>query len=111
MHGRASTAEQLARCREEAQRHVREAIPRLERQRALVDRMHEQGLDTRLAEDLLLAMDDTMACFSQHLQRRTSDRRSPLTCEVSALAGLLQEAHQVTLGRRQAEDRPRTADR
>jgi hypothetical protein len=73
MHARASTTELLAHCRDEAQRHVREAVPRLERQRALVRRMQERGLDTTLAEDLLLAMDDTMACFVQHLQRRTTE--------------------------------------
>jgi hypothetical protein len=76
VHARASTPELLAHCRAEALRHVREALPRVERQRALIERMREQGLDTRLAEDLLLAMDDTMACFSQHLRHWRTDDES-----------------------------------
>ena len=62
-----------ARFLAEARRHVLEAEPRLARQRALVDRLHECGADATLAESLLLQMNQTMRCFVEHLDRLTAE--------------------------------------
>jgi hypothetical protein len=73
----AAMPERDARLLAEARRHVLEGAPRVARQRALVEHLHESGADATLAEALLLEMNQTMRCFVDHLERLMAEADRP----------------------------------